>query len=980
MSRVANPSRSDAALGSSADIRAAALQDGVRVDRLAGYMAIDVDDVENAKLSAAQKRQDEVIAKMKRLKGPFLASRLVSGARELALSAGMAVLSERVERSTGLSIRHLLHAHRYLMRGLEIRQGKASPFLEELLSCQSAPVFIRLGPDPERETTLDALLRGEAQRLARGEYPDPRVPPKFLPAKLAPVWHQLVERHQAGRPLFSVLLDEDPSSPLEPMTYEVLASAAENTEQMRTRLERETAYFLWNDSWLRQNRPEAYAALTRAKALLTPAWLEGRGGTFGYALRQKNALAAFTEVVGPAMRGDGRVRSLYKISSSTLSDVLDIVGALHQDTQSGVQTYWLKLLRELPLKERSSLLGVFSHAVVAALVSGELPVIGPNDYLRSDHILDVVSETLASLSYEERRMVGNIVLHAVRRKAQLVSERDQKMKAMLPGYPGLDFEHLATIDTCSKVAPVIAGQPGFREAISVLSSFRPEDRGDWQEVKRHKGLLELIALIAERPAQLDFAGFESDPPKAPVLVGEFYGAALGRTEIRPEQLPPIHGRRSSTTLGAVGESKTNSAAPKVRASLVLEGGGGKGMAYPAVLDALSERLANKDGPLVQIDEYVGTSAGAITAGLLAAGYSPKELGKLSKELRFTEFYSDYVTMSGGVDQRLRATNRNGLFSTRRMYETIHGLLAEKLGIHGRPIFFADLPNALKVPAMVVARDVPPSIREQLEVAPDGLIEFSKTRTPYMDVAAAITASASVPVFFQSPIVHVTAPSATVPSRLRTHHLQLVDGGALLNFPTALATRSKERKTALCALPVYFRTPESSGPTLTTLDFGKVSEELDELNRRKFAELSTRLPELLKSAQAKGYDRVVFALNLAAPNQQTALAIQGESAESSEELRALAKSAGVPTLTERKTDRLLAKNGNAPAPIVDFLGETLFEALLETPDRPWRARGEDGSSTYVPRKRSLTGIEEVLAAVLAGTLTSKELFAARRFEK
>ena len=54
--------------------------------------------------------------------------------------------------------------------------------------------------------------------------------------------------------------------------------------------------------------------------------------------------------------------------------------------------------------------------------------------------------------------------------------------------------------------------------------------------------------------------------------------------------------------------------------LVMEGGGAKGAAYVGALLALEER-----GVLRHIKRYAGSSAGAMTACLLAVGYSPLEV-------------------------------------------------------------------------------------------------------------------------------------------------------------------------------------------------------------------------------------------------------------------------------------------------------------------------------------------------------------------
>ena len=67
-------------------------------------------------------------------------------------------------------------------------------------------------------------------------------------------------------------------------------------------------------------------------------------------------------------------------------------------------------------------------------------------------------------------------------------------------------------------------------------------------------------------------------------------------------------------------------------NLVFEGGGVKGAAYGGALEELEER-----GILNDITRVAGTSAGAITAVLLAVGYSPEELTDIITNTNFGDF-------------------------------------------------------------------------------------------------------------------------------------------------------------------------------------------------------------------------------------------------------------------------------------------------------------------------------------------------------
>lgn len=72
--------------------------------------------------------------------------------------------------------------------------------------------------------------------------------------------------------------------------------------------------------------------------------------------------------------------------------------------------------------------------------------------------------------------------------------------------------------------------------------------------------------------------------------------------------------------------------------LVMKGGGIKGLAYVGALTVLEEYG-------YQFTHYVGTSAGAISAALLAVGYSPTELGNILTITKFKRFKDGWLLFS-----------------------------------------------------------------------------------------------------------------------------------------------------------------------------------------------------------------------------------------------------------------------------------------------------------------------------------------------
>ena len=97
----------------------------------------------------------------------------------------------------------------------------------------------------------------------------------------------------------------------------------------------------------------------------------------------------------------------------------------------------------------------------------------------------------------------------------------------------------------------------------------------------------------------------------------------------------------------------------------LEGGGGRGFAYPECLQQLQSSFTKSEHGY-EVDEYVGTSAGSIVAALLAAGYSVAELREVMQTIDFSAFNADAAWLMGGVDPKARGITRTGLFSTQKM--------------------------------------------------------------------------------------------------------------------------------------------------------------------------------------------------------------------------------------------------------------------------------------------------------------------------
>ena len=200
------------------------------------------------------------------------------------------------------------------------------------------------------------------------------------------------------------------------------------------------------------------------------------------------------------------------------------------------------------------------------------------------------------------------------------------------------------------------------------------------------------------------------------------------------------------------------------ADLVFEGGGVKGIGLAGAYSALCERGV---GP----KRVAGTSAGAITAALVAAGYSAEELDEILLTVPFARFkdtaWEDRVPIIG---HPLSVLLQRGIYEGGFFREWMRELLAAK-GIRT----FSQLadPEATELKdryrLKVIVSDV---THRRLLVLPDDAASLG-IEPGDLDVAYAVRMSMSIPIFFE-PVMHRNP-------RTGLDHL-IVDGGMLSNFP------------------------------------------------------------------------------------------------------------------------------------------------------------------------------------------------------
>jgi NTE family protein len=215
---------------------------------------------------------------------------------------------------------------------------------------------------------------------------------------------------------------------------------------------------------------------------------------------------------------------------------------------------------------------------------------------------------------------------------------------------------------------------------------------------------------------------------------------------------------------------------ELRADVVLEGGGVKGIGLVGALVALSDAG-------YELNRVSGTSAGAVVGSLAAAGLTGTDLRRVALSLDYGKFKDpvpiERIPLAG---KGLALLQGNGIYHGDYAHEWVRDALAA-LDVHT----FADL--------KIDDDSLPPERRYKLVVTVSDLTLGQLVRLPWdyrsvygldpdtMPVADAVRASMSIPFFF-SPVTLTNARTNVTST--------LVDGGLLSNFPIDSLDRTDGR--------------------------------------------------------------------------------------------------------------------------------------------------------------------------------------------
>ncbi len=190
-------------------------------------------------------------------------------------------------------------------------------------------------------------------------------------------------------------------------------------------------------------------------------------------------------------------------------------------------------------------------------------------------------------------------------------------------------------------------------------------------------------------------------------------------------------------------------------NLVFEGGGMTGLAYIGCLKVLEENQI-----VDNIENFAGTSSGAIMAFLISIGYTANELYNITKNINWKKM----VLKRHWIYQFFHFWNNYGLFKYDNIENTLKQFCLDKLG--KSDFTFDELYQVTKKNLILVGVNVSKKQQEY----------FCKNTTPNMSVIKAIKISSSFPFIFD-PIKH--------------NNMLYIDGGVMNNFPIEYFNNSDE---------------------------------------------------------------------------------------------------------------------------------------------------------------------------------------------
>lgn len=261
---------------------------------------------------------------------------------------------------------------------------------------------------------------------------------------------------------------------------------------------------------------------------------------------------------------------------------------------------------------------------------------------------------------------------------------------------------------------------------------------------------------------------------------------------------------------------------------VFEGGGVKGL-------ALAGALAEMEDAGYEVENAVGTSAGAILAALTVAGYQAEDIRRIIADTPFGRFKDksviDCLPVIGPLASILFS---KGLYEGDFFYGWMKDLLEH--APDGPVRTFGDLKKDDPVNPkahyrlQVVATDI---TRRQMLILPGAISGYGDKNPDDLEIALAVRMSMSIPYFFEP---------------VELEGSLICDGGVLSNFPVGILDTPRWRKPRWPTFGFLLCSAKDSRPnricgplTYFIALFQTMLDARDELDRMKAADFVRTIP-------------------------------------------------------------------------------------------------------------------------------------------
>jgi NTE family protein len=194
----------------------------------------------------------------------------------------------------------------------------------------------------------------------------------------------------------------------------------------------------------------------------------------------------------------------------------------------------------------------------------------------------------------------------------------------------------------------------------------------------------------------------------------------------------------------------------MKIDVVFDGGGVKGIGLIGAICCFEDHG-------YEINRAAGTSAGAIIAALVSAGYSGYELKSIMMDIDYRDFFKKRKIYNMNLLRKFISLLKDkGLYSTNAVEHFIKELMLKK----GKSTFY-DISENGKSKLKIVASDV---TEKNIIILPDDLSKYGLNPMNFQ-VSKAVKMSISIPFYFKP---------------VKFYHQNrcsyIVDGGILSNFP------------------------------------------------------------------------------------------------------------------------------------------------------------------------------------------------------